>query len=572
MAAIERAAASTVNSVATPEGLSCRESRKEKPAMSCLTLCIAALAMQPAPADLVIDDARIWSDGRIGFAEFAAVRDGRFVHVGDRRDDLVGDDTEVVDAGGRIVLPGLIDSHVHMLGGGTQLMRLYLREVVDRDEFVERVAAHADRLPAGAWVLGGRWSTESWTDPSQPTREWVDGVTRSRPLYLPRMDGHSALVNTEALRIARITVDGPPDPPGGVIDRDPATGRPTGIVRDAAMELVARHIPAMTVDDQVDAMRRAADEALAYGITAVADIPSLEDLPAYARFAETDPKIRFYLYVTADDWATALPQLTSFPNAAGRVEIRGFKTYLDGSMGSRTAYMREPFLGNDPSRPEWSGLLREGVEGGGLARNIAVARRAGLQPIAHAIGDEANHILLDVLQEVYGDDLAAARCRAEHVQHLLPEDIARYGALGVIASMQPYHKADDGRYAEDYIGSHRARSSYVYKSLLDSGAVLVFGSDWPVVSLNPFLGIEAAVTGRILDGGSWQTQENITVVEALRSYTSRSAWAMRADDEIGRIAPGYRADFVVLDRSPFDPDVRWERIRPRRVFVGGEEE
>ena len=240
-------------------------------------------------------------------------------------------------------------------------------------------------------------------------------------------------------------------------------------------------------------------------------------------------------------------------------------------MGSRTAYMREPFLGNDPARPDWHGLLRAGVEGGGLAANIRVARRAGLQPIAHAIGDEANHMLLDMLAEVYGEDLAIARCRAEHVQHLLAQDIARYGELGVIASMQPYHKADDGRYAESYIGPRRARSSYAYKSLLDTGAVLVFGSDWPVVSQNPFLGIEAAVTGRILDGGTWQTQQNITVAEALRSYSSRAAWAIFAENEIGRIAAGYRADFVILDRSPFDPDVQWAKIRPVKVFVDGRE-
>lgn len=538
--------------------------------MSCITLCIAALTLQPAPADLVIDNARIWSDGLVGFAEFAAVRDGRFVYVGPRRPDLIGDDTEIVNAAGRVVIPGLIDSHIHMLAGGAQLMRLSLREVADRREFVERVAGQAATLREGAWIVGGRWSTESWPDPRQPTREWVDGVSAGHPLFLSRMDGHSALVNTEALRIAGITADGPPDPPGGVIDRDPETGEPTGILRDAAMGLVTRHIASMTLQEQVDALILATAEALEHGITAVSDIPSVADLPAYEQLAEIGPDIRFYLYVTAADWAEALDLIRAFPQTEDRVEIRGLKAYLDGSMGSRTAYMHEPFLGNEPSQPDWSGLLREGVGSGGLARNVGVARQAGLQPIAHAIGDEANHMLLDVYEAVYGDDLAGARCRAEHVQHLLPDDIARYGALGVIASMQPFHKADDGRYAESYIGSHRARSSYAYKSLLDTGAVLVFGSDWPVVTLNPFLGIEAAVTGRILGGGTWQTQENITVTEALRSYTSRSAWAMRSEDAIGRIADGYRADFVVLERSPFDPAVRWENVRPFRVYVGGE--
>ncbi|MCH7799713.1 MAG: amidohydrolase [Planctomycetes bacterium] len=537
--------------------------------MSLIRLFVCVLSLQAVPADLVIENARIWSDGFVGFAEFAAVRDGRFVYVGARHADLIGERTEVIDARGRVVVPGLIDSHIHMLGGGLQLLRLHLRDAADRQEFVRRVTEHATGLPPGAWILGGRWSTESWSDPEQPTRAWVDDAVGEHPLFLSRMDGHSALVNTAALALAGITAQGPPDPIGGVIDRDTLTGEPTGILRDTAMGLVSRYIPATTLQEKVGALRRAASKALEHGITAVSDIPSLEDLPAYARLAETETDVRFYLYVTAGDWRDAVQRVRSFPQQPGRVEIRGMKTYLDGSMGSRTAYMREPYLGNDSSRPGWRGLLRDGVEDGQLAARYHVARRAGLQPIAHAIGDEANHILLDILRDVYRDDLAAARCRAEHVQHLLPGDIARFGALGVIASMQPYHKADDGRYAERYIGPQRARSSYAYKSLLDTGAVVVFGSDWPVVSLNPFLGMEAAVTGRILDGGTWQTQQNITVAEALRCYTSSAAWAMFAENEIGRIARGLRADFVILDRSPFDPDVDWSAIRPVRVFVGG---
>jgi predicted amidohydrolase YtcJ len=527
--------------------------------------------VQPPPADLVVENARIWSDGRVGFAEFAAVRDGRFVYVGTRQSDLIGEHTDVVNAGGRVVIPGLMDSHIHMLGGGTQLLELQLRDALSQWEFVTRVSRYAADLPRGAWILGGRWSTESWAEPRQPTRSWVDDVSDGHPLLLKRMDGHSALVNSQTLALAGITRVGPPDPVGGVIDRDPETGEPTGILRDAAIDMVSMHVPAVTLQSKVTSLRRAEREALANGITAVSDIPDLVDLPAYARLAEVGAQIRFFLYVSDDDWDAALEAMKDFPQRPGHVEIRGLKAYVDGSMGSRTAYMREPFLGNDSARPDWHGLLHAGVDGGGLAADIRRARRAGLQPIAHAIGDEANHMLLNALAEVYGDDLAAARCRAEHVQHLLAEDIARYGQLGVIASMQPYHKADDGRYAESYIGRRRAQSSYAYKSLLDTGAVLIFGSDWPVVSLNPFLGIEAAVTGRILDGTSWQTQQNITVTEALRSYTSRAAWAVFAEDALGRIAPGYLADFVILDRSPFNPDVQWAKIRPVRVFVEGQE-
>lgn len=535
-----------------------------------VTLLLVAAAGQNAPADLVIENARIWSDGEVAFAEFAAVRDGRFIEVGVPNPDLVGPETERVDARGRVVVPGLIDAHIHMLGGGRQLSTLPLRDSVSRRDFVQRVEGWAAQLEPGEWILGGRWSTESWSEPAQPTREWVDGASGDHPLYLERMDGHSALVNSKALRLAGVTRGGPPDPEGGVIDRDPATGAPTGILRDSAMEIVSRLIPEPTVVDQVEALRGAAGEAIANGITAVSDIPGLDELPAYEVLASSGPVVRFYLYPTAADWLRAAGAVRRFQGAPGWVEIRGLKAYLDGSMGSRTAFMHEPFLGNAPHRRDWRGLLREGIEDGRFERNVEYARSSGLQVIAHAIGDEANHLLLDVLEKVYGEDLAAARCRSEHVQHLLPEDIARFGALGVIASMQPYHKADDGRYVESYIGAERARSSYTYKSLLDTGAVLAFGSDWPVVTLNPFLGMEAAVTGRVIDRGPWQIQENITVAEALRCYTTRAAYAMFADHELGRIAPGYRADFVVLNRSPFDADVDWASIRPDLVFVEGE--
>jgi hypothetical protein len=310
--------------------------------------------------------------------------------------------------------------------------------------------------------------------------------------------------------------------------------------------------------------------ATRHGITAVADIPSIADLSTYEWLArDAVLTCRFFLYPTAEDWVRAADRAASFEGEAGWMEVRGFKAYFDGSLGSRTAYMREPFLGNRSHEPAWRGVLREGIADGTFMRNAAAARDASYQVIAHAIGDQANHLLLETLDAVFWDDLNSARCRSEHAQHLLPGDIGRFVQLGVIASMQPYHKADDGRYAEDFIGAERSRSSYAFRSLLDAGAVVCFGSDWPVVTIDPFKGIEAAVTGRTLDGKVWQPQECITVEEALKCYTSRGAYAMFAEQEIGRIAPGFRADFVILNRSPFDRDVDWSDIRPTRVFVEG---
>ncbi len=534
------------------------------------SLCILAsvAGAAPPPADLVIENARIWSDGLGGFAAFAAVRDGRFVHVGEPDPALIGPATTRIDAQGHTVVPGLIDSHVHMLSGGRQLQELSLRDAAGREEFVRRVAEWARTLPPDRWVLGGRWSTESWPVPASPTREWVDAASGGRPLFLRRMDGHSALANSAALRLAAIDAGGPPDPEGGVVDRNPRTGEPTGILRESAMDLVARHIPEPTLDEKLSGLRSAQQEALRHGITAVSDIPDLDDLAAYEELARAGPLMRFFLYPTSSDWAEAARRARSFSGRPGWVEIRGLKEYLDGSLGSRTARMREPYLPAGADRADWRGLFREGVESGRFARNLTAARDAGLQTIVHAIGNEANHRLLESLRAAY-PDLAAARCRSEHAQHLLPGDVARFGALGVIASMQPLHKADDGRYAEEYLGPQRCSSSYAFRSLLAGGAVVAFGSDWPVVSINPWLGVEAAVTGRTLEGRPWQTQENISVDEALRSYTSRGAWAAFAEDRIGRIAPGCAADFVILDRSPFDPGVAWSKITPVAVFIDG---
>ncbi len=537
--------------------------------MSILAFASALFVLQPA--DLVIENARIWSDGLPTFAEFAAVKDGRFVYVGDHRPDYVGSNTERVNAQGRVVLPGLIDSHTHMLSGGLNLARVNLRDAKDKAEFVQRVADYAKTLKPGQWVLGGRYSVESWAKPENPTKEWVDPVTGERPLWLSRMDGHSGLANSAALKIAGVTKD-TKNPAGGVIDKDPETGEPTGILRETAMGLVTRHIPDVSREEMLGALKKAMAEANRNGITAVSDIPgaSLTEARAFEELArDAVLTVRWSLYPRFADIARSADAIKAFKGMPGWMEIRGFKAVMDGSLGSRTALMREPFADNEPRNKDWRGLPLPNMLDGPFEANCRAAAPIGMQAICHAIGDDANHQLLNILERAYGPRLASARCRSEHAQHLLSSDIPRFGRLGVIASMQPLHKADDARYCEARIGVERSRSSYAYKSLLDTGAVVAFGSDWPVVSINPFLGIEAAVTGMTLDGRFWMTQENITVAEALRCYTSRAAYAMFWENEIGKIAPGYRADFLVLNESPFDPNPKWDRIRPVEVWVEG---
>lgn len=533
-----------------------------------MTFLALVLPWVVAPADLVIENAKIWSDGRPTFAEFAAVRQGRFVYVGDRNGSYIGPRTQRIDAQGRTVLPGLIDSHAHMIGGGLDLSRLILREAADKEDFIRKVREYAERLGPQEWILGGQWTVESWAKPESPRKEWVDAVTGGRPLWLDRMDGHSGLANSAALRLAGITKD-TPNPPGGVIDKDPSTGEPTGILRETAQGLVGRRIPPATEGQVLKALRQAMEEANKYGVTAVSDISGLGDLSRYEKLAQEGRlSVRFSLYPTVGSVSGARKALKGFKGRDGWVSVRGFKAYMDGSLGSRTAYMRDPFSDNEPGKEDWRGLPMPGMIEGEFEKDCRDAQGAGLQTICHAIGDEANHVLLNILQKAY-PQLRAARCRSEHTQHLLAEDIPRFGALGVIASMQPYHKADDGRYAEERIGERRSRASYAFKSLLDSGAIVAFGSDWPVVSINPFLGIEAAVTGKTLDGKFWMTQENLTVAEALRCYTTYAAYAMFMEDEIGKIEPGYRADFLILNASPFGPFRRWDQIRPVEVWVEG---
>ncbi|MEW5883875.1 MAG: amidohydrolase [Armatimonadota bacterium] len=532
---------------------------------------LTLLLLPIQPADLVIENARIWTDGRVGFASFAGVRDGRFVHVGGFEPSLVGPNTERIDAEGRVVLPGFIDSHIHMLNGGNNLSQLQLREARDKEDFIRRVREWASGLPEGRWILGGRWSTESWQIVQQPTREWVDDASQGRPLFLSRMDGHSALVNTIALRMAGITKD-TPDPPGGVIDRDPVTGEPTGILRETAMGLVSRLIPPPTLQDKVDALNRAMQAANAMGITTVCDIPSIADLPAYEALAERDDlTVRFLLYPTGGDWRRDAERLRAFRGKPSWVEPRGFKAYFDGSLGSRTAWMSAPFANNPADNKDWSGLPMPIATDGTFDRNARAAAEANLQVIVHAIGDEANRVLADKLLAAYGgiERLRAARARSEHAQHLAPDVVRAFAERGIIASLQPFHKADDGRYAEQYLGKERCAWSYAYRSLVNAGAVIAFGSDWPVVTQSVMLGLEATVEGRILNGAIWFPEQSITVAEALRAYTSYAAYASFMEKEIGRIEVGYRADFVVLNSSPFDLSPKWSDIHPDLVFVEG---
>lgn len=528
--------------------------------------CAVLLPLLLAPADLIVVNAKVWTDGKLHPGlDTLAVRGGRFIGIAKGRGAWTS--RTIIDARGRVVIPGIIDSHTHIASSGTSLLELQLRPAKSKAHFIQLVREYSANQPKGAWIIGGGWSAESWPEKEQPTKEWIDAVTGGRPAILRRMDGHSALANSEALRRSGITRD-TPNPPGGVIDKDPATGEPTGMLRETATGLVRR--PAPSEDEVYRGLLAAVREANRHGVTAVSDISTVGRFAAVRRYAQsTNPTLRFAMYATPGaDWSPTLKAIKNFKGVRMWAEPKGLKEYMDGSLGSRTAFMAEPFTKPLPGQKELRGVPMPGALDGTYARGVREAAEMGLQVIIHAIGDQANH---DVL-ELYAQNvpkLASHRFRVEHVQHLLPADIARFGQLEVIPSMQPYHKADDGRYCEEVIGTERSRTSYTFSSLLRTGARLAFGSDWPVVTISPWEGIRAAVTGKIMTGRIWMPHENISFDQALTCYTSNAAYAMGWEKEIGRIAPGYRADFVILDRSPYQAGVDLSTIKPVAVYVEG---
>ncbi|MFQ5491136.1 MAG: amidohydrolase [Phycisphaerae bacterium] len=541
------------------------------------TLLATLLAIGPTAnaADLVVINAKIWTANPAQpQAQAVAVTGDRIVAV-DTTDQIrphISPDTQVIDAAGRRVIPGLIDCHAHITSAGLQLTRLNLRDVPDRDAFIAEVAKAARTRQPGQWLLGGRWSVESWSNPQSPTREWIDPVTGPIPTLLSRMDGHQALANSAALKLAGIDEAGPPDPPGGQIERDPQTGQPTGILKDDAMNLVSRFIPPLSDADRDAAVLRAMQRANSMGVTAIHDMASPADIAGYERIRRAGrATLRIRAFLSTDDWPAHYDRVRNFAHDDW-VTLAGFKGFMDGSLGSRTAYMHQPYADAKPDAKYPAGfLVAMSDPPEKMRRRIADADRHGFQIVVHAIGDKANTLLLDAYASAAGPGPKKdRRHRIEHAQHLTPSDIGRFASLGVIASMQPFHKADDGRYAELALGPQRCRSSYAFADLLQAGATLAFGSDWPVVSVNPFKGIAAAVTAKTLAGHTWMPHQSITVEQALQAYTAGAAYAGFAEDKLGSIQKGKLADLVILQTDPLTiPADQLENVKVWHTIVGG---
>jgi predicted amidohydrolase YtcJ len=543
-----------------------------------LLLLLTPTAEPAVAADVVFVNGRVWTvDAAKPEAQAVAVWRGRVLKVGTDAEvkPLAGPGTKVIDLGGRRVVPGFYDSHAHVLGGGQQLSRVELKDAKDEAEFGKRLAEFDKNTPRDRWLVGGNWDHDRAFGGKLPSAATIDKFVKDRPVFIRRYDGHMGLANTAALKLASVTAD-TKDVPGGVIDRLADGKTPSGILRDNAMSLVSRLIPEPDEAEILEAVLAAQKHAAELGVTSIQDMDGssaetrrrlFRVLQRLAREDRLTCRIDLRWPIGAHKELANLGVAADF--GSDFVRIGGVKGFMDGSLGSSTAKMFDPYASDAKNTGVYV------TEPDAMRSLVRSADAAGLNVCIHAIGDQANAVLLDVFAEVAKQNGAKdRRFRIEHVQHLRPADYPRFKELGVVASMQPYHVIDDGRWAEGRIGAKRCESSYAFRSLLDNGARLAFGSDWPVAPLDPLAGIDAAVNRRTLDGkhpDGWFPEQRITVAEAVEAYTLGSAFGGFQEKDRGSIHVGKLADFAVLSRDVFDAKER-DRIADAKVtmtVVGG---
>ena len=531
-------------------------------------------AQKPSLApDLIIVNAAVRTmDEARPQAEALAISGNRIAAVGTSTEirALAGPKTRVVDALKKSVLPGFNDAHVHWLLGGFSITNVDLRDAKSPAEFARRISEHAKKIPKGNWILGGDWDHEKWPGTPLPTRQMIDAVTPNNPVFVNRTDGHMALANSLALQKAKVDRN-TKDVAGGQIVRD-AKGEPTGILKDAAMDLVDKVIPPRSWEEKHFAALAATAHAAKLGVTSVQDMSAGDDVNLYQSMLERgELKTRIYAVRSILSW-DALAK-TGVRGAFGDswLRIGGLKGFADGSLGSTTALFFEPYS----DAPKTRGLLFDQMLPEGIMLQRAEgADKAGLHVMIHAIGDEANKQILDIYQSVEAaNGTRDRRFRIEHAQHIRASEIPRFGTQKVIASMQPYHAADDGRWCDKRIGPERSKGTYPFRSLLDSGAVLAFGSDWTVAPLNPMEGLKAAVTRQTLDGknpGGWVPEQKISLHEAIHAFTVGSAYAEFQEKVKGSLTSGKLADVVMLDRDIFQMDpAQLDKVKVLLTIVDG---
>ena len=531
-----------------------------------LVLLISACGNQRT-ADTIITDARIWTDNPDQpFVQAMAIKGDVILGVGSNDEMFVyrGINTNVEELWGQFITPGFIDSHVHFLQGGMNLASVQLRDAKTPEEFASRIGEFAKTVPAGTWILGGDWDHENWGG-ELPHRDWIDELTPDHPVYITRLDGHMSLANSKVLELAGISND-VADVDGGSIVRDP-DGRLTGIFKDNAESLIYPHIPESSEAEVDRSLKMAMEYVASNGVTSVHDMSA--ELDGIKRARESGSLItRYYGVFPLRQWERVKTMVDEQGKGDEWIKIGGLKGFVDGSLGSHTAAFHEPYT----DTPGDSGFFVSTEDD--LYTWTKSADEAGLQVMIHAIGDKANGFLLDNFARIQEENGPKdRRFRIEHAQHIAPDDIQRFADLDVIASMQPYHAIDDGRWAERVIGPERIKTTYAFKSLLDAGAVVAFGSDWFVAPPTPLEGIYAAVTRQTLDDENpdgWVPEQKVTVEDALTTYTQSAAYASFEEDIKGTLEAGKLADYVIIDRdlTEIDPaEIRFARIM--KTVVGG---
>jgi predicted amidohydrolase YtcJ len=513
----------------------------------------AVIFSQNLAADLVITNANIRTmDAKRTVARSMAILNGKIVAIGSVADmkPLIGSRTRVIDAGGKTVIPGFNDAHVHFMETGYQLASVDLRDAKTPQEFVERIRAFAAKLPKGRWMTGGQWDHENWTPNNLPTAALIDAATPDNPVFINRLDGHMSLANSLAMKLAGVdkTVK---DVAGGEIVRD-ASGNPTGIFKDAAASYIEKVIPLASFEQRLEAAQAATDHAAAVGVTSVQDMSANgTEIGVYQELLRRGTlKTRVYNCSPLGDykrWAN-----TGARHAFGDPMLRVgcLKGYADGSLGSTTAWFFDPYL----DAPNSTGLAMADVTTT-MRQDIENSDKAGLQVRIHAIGDRANATILDhYLAVEKANGMIDRRFTIEHAQHLRPEEIKRFGGQKVVASMQPYHVIDDGRWAWKRLDEKRIKGTYAFRTILDTGGVLAFGSDSPVAPLNPLFGVYGAVTRRTLDDknpNGWVPEQKISVDETVRAFTWGSAYAEFQEGVKGTLEVGKLADLIILSDDIF---------------------
>lgn len=525
-----------------------------------------------AAADIVLHNINGYTSTDNGLREFTVLAfadDGRVLATGG--DELLSEypDTGRIDGAGRTVLPGLTDAHAHVSGLGFLAISLDLAGVPSLQDAVQRIREYASENPRAGWIEGRGWNQVLWPVREFPTAANIDAVVSDRPVWLRRIDGHAGWANSKALEIAGIDND-TPDPIGGKILRD-ESGEATGVLIDKAMDLVSAYVPPPGKDDIREAYRRATDDLLSLGITSVHDAGiSIQDAEVYIAMAE-DAELDMRIYAMISDAGENLDAMGAPLRSHGddRLDIAAVKLYSDGALGSRGAAMIEPYSDDAENRGLPFYTLDE------LTAFTQKANDMGFQVGIHAIGDLGNRMVLDAFDAVQGGKPSPLRNRIEHSQIITLEDIPRFSQLGVIASMQPVHATSDMNMAEDRIGPERIKGGYAWRRLLDSGAVIASGSDFPVELANPWHGLYAAVTRQSRAGepeGGWYSDQALTRDEALHSFTLAAAFAAHQEDRLGSLEPGKWADFIIIDRNYFEvPAAEIDEIQVLETWVGGEQ-